>query len=97
MDQEAIIQYVTDTFSTLHLSRAMFIQLFGHPPTEAATTSAGYDFAALDRLIPHPVYAPQSWMSVHNPSAETFETLKPLLLEAYSAQRASVERRASAS
>jgi hypothetical protein len=41
------------------------------------------DFAALDRLMPHPVYAPQSWVCVLNPSRQTFETIKPLLAEAY--------------
>lgn len=75
------------------VSRATFIKLFGHPPTEAATRAAGYDFAVLDRLIPHPVYAPQSWLSVLDPTAETFDTVKPLLAEAYSRQRAGVERR----
>jgi Family of unknown function (DUF6194) len=47
-----------------------------------------HDYAALDVLMPHPVYAPQSWVSVLNPSAATFEKLKPLLAEAY--QRADV-------
>jgi len=69
------------------------MRLFGHPPSEDATRAAGYDFAALDRLMPHPVYASQSWACALNPSAETFETVKPLLAEAYSIQRAHVERR----
>lgn len=42
------------------------------------------DYAALDRLLPHPVYAKQHWISILNPSAETFETVvKPLLDEAH--------------
>ena len=42
------------------------------------------DYAALDRLLPHPVYAQQHWVSILNPSAGTFETIvKPLLTEAY--------------
>jgi hypothetical protein len=42
------------------------------------------DYAALDRLLPHPVYAKQHWVSILNPSAETFETIvRPLLREAY--------------
>jgi hypothetical protein len=43
-----------------------------------------YDFAALDTLMPHPVYSRQGWVSVLNPRAETFESVKPLLAEAYS-------------
>jgi hypothetical protein len=43
----------------------------------------GHDFTALDQLLPHPVYAPQSWVCVLNPSAATFEAVRPLLAEAY--------------
>jgi hypothetical protein len=74
------------------VSRETFVKLFGHRPTEEATRQ--YNFAALDQLMPHPVYAPQSWVCVLNPTTETFETVKPLLMEAYSKQRAGVQRRA---
>jgi hypothetical protein len=64
------------------VSRERFGSLFGARP-EALEDLSGYDFAALDTLLPHPVYAPQSWVCVLNPSDTTFETLKPLLAEAY--------------
>jgi uncharacterized protein DUF6194 len=42
------------------------------------------DYAALDTLVPHPVYAAQHWVSILNPSAESFDTIvKPLLDEAH--------------
>jgi len=42
------------------------------------------DYTALDRLMPHPVYALQHWVSVLNPSVGTFESVvKPLLEEAH--------------
>ena len=42
------------------------------------------DYTALDTIIPHPVYAPQQWIAVLNPSAETFDrTIKGLLAEAH--------------
>jgi hypothetical protein len=42
------------------------------------------DYAALDEVIPHPVYAKQRWIAILNPSRRTFdETLKPLVAEAY--------------
>lgn len=63
------------------VSRDTFRALFGHAPS---TLSVDYDFAALDRLMPHPVYAPQSFVCVLNPGLETFEAIKPLLAEAYS-------------
>ena len=50
------------------------------------------DFAAFDRILPHPVYAKQRWISILNPSDATFQDLVlPLLAEAYgrvAAQRA---------
>lgn len=75
------------------LSPETFRRLFG-PPATAAQAQHLNDFAALDRLLPHPFYAPQGWVCVLNPSPATFETLKPLLAEAYSraAQRLSRRR-----
>jgi hypothetical protein len=50
------------------------------------------DFAAFDRILPHPVYAKQRWISILNPSDATFrDVVPPLLAEAYehvAAQRA---------
>jgi hypothetical protein len=71
------------------VSRDTFRALFGAAPGEDSTERAAYDFAALDRLMPHPVYAPQSYVCVLNPSPATFEAVKPLLAEAYS--RAAVQ------
>jgi hypothetical protein len=42
-----------------------------------------HDFTALNRLLPHPVYAPQSWVCVLNPDEDTFKTVQSLLAEAY--------------
>jgi uncharacterized protein DUF6194 len=42
-----------------------------------------FDFAALDRLMPDPVYGSNHFVCVLNPSDSTFETVKPLLNEAY--------------
>jgi hypothetical protein len=44
---------------------------------------AVHDFTALDRLMPHPVYGPNHWVCVLNPTEATFESLRPLLAEAY--------------
>ena len=42
------------------------------------------DYTALDRLMPHPVYAPQHWVCILNPSDVTFDdVVKPLLDEAH--------------
>jgi hypothetical protein len=75
------------------VSRDTFSALFGHPPGAERATSTNYDFAALDRLLPHPVYAPQAWVCVLTPSPETFDVVKPLLAEAYAGVAARHARR----
>ena len=42
------------------------------------------DHAAYDQVLPHPVYAKQLWISILNPSHETFtDTIVPLLALAH--------------
>jgi hypothetical protein len=74
------------------LSKETFGALFGDParfsgwfnPAESGVTPSGYDFTALDQLMPHPVYAGMCWVCILNPSNETFTTkVRPLLTEAY--------------
>src|SRR5256885_7581990 len=58
------------------VSKSTFDRLVGSMPDP--------DYTALDKVLPHPVYAPQHWLSILNPSDATFEsTVKPLLDEAY--------------
>ena len=59
--------------------------LFGAPPArDGAAEESGYDFTALDQVLPHPVYARQYWVCVLNPRPATFQaTVQPLLREAY--------------
>ncbi|HET7421565.1 MAG TPA: DUF6194 family protein [Candidatus Dormibacteraeota bacterium] len=45
--------------------------------------SGAHDFTALDVVMPHPVYGVNHWVSVLNPSDQTFNELRPLLDEAY--------------
>lgn len=49
----------------------------------AGVIDGGHDFTLRDRILPHPHYAPQSWVSVVSPADETFEVVRPLLREAY--------------
>ena len=58
------------------VGKESFRALFGEQPP------IDIDYTAIDRLMPHPVYAKMYWVSVINPSAATFETVKPLLAEA---------------
>jgi len=52
------------------------------------------DYTALDRLMPHPVYARQHYVSILNPSVRTFEeVVKSLLEEAHARTAAQYARR----
>ncbi len=52
------------------------------PPGRVDVTA--YDFATLDTILPHPENAPQAWVCVLNPSADTFQRrVQPFLAEAY--------------
>jgi hypothetical protein len=64
------------------VTRDTFRSLFG-TPAGGGTTGTGHDFAALDRLMPHPAYGEQWWVCVLNPGRETFDAVKPLLADAY--------------
>jgi hypothetical protein len=58
------------------VGRATFERLVG--------SLADPDYAAFDRILPHPVYAKQLWISILNPSDETFrDVILPLLTEAH--------------
>lgn len=68
------------------VSKDTYISLFGSQPSRPGAdgvVDAGHDFTALDQLLPHPVYGKMYWVCVLNPSAATFQTVRPLLAEAY--------------
>jgi hypothetical protein len=74
------------------IGKQTFRSLFGQPerPTggdstaESGENSSDYNFAALDWVMPHPVYGRMYWVCVLNPGDQTFETqVRPLLAEAY--------------
>ena len=92
-----VVNDVNDTASDLErpgvfrlnvgVKRATYQRLFGPQPIfakDGGIISTGYDYTALDKLMPHPVYAPMSWVCIVSPSAETFsKVVLPLLREAY--------------
>jgi hypothetical protein len=65
------------------VSKATFQSLFG-AQQKGDDVGKGYDFTALDQVMPHPVYGRMHWVCVLNPSVATFKTVvQPLLAEAY--------------
>jgi hypothetical protein len=81
------------------IRKATFVSLFGdRPPLPGveSDTEHDYDFTALDRLMPHPIYGRMYWVCVLNPSAATFEdVVRPLLAEAYELATGKQARRAA--
>jgi hypothetical protein len=80
------------------ISKPTYRSLFGPSPVRppaGGVVDTGHDFAALDQLLPHPVYGWMSWVCVLNPSARTFSTVEPLLAEAYDLAVSKFAKRAS--
>lgn len=68
------------------VKKKTFLQMFGELPKRPAkggVVHMDFDFSALDKVMPHPVYAWMGWLCVLNPSENTFKQLKPLIREAY--------------
>ncbi len=65
------------------VGRRRYQELFGHGPEAHAEHHGDYDYTAADRIIPHPVYAVQSWISVVNPGPATADQLRDLLTLAH--------------
>ncbi len=65
------------------LGRREFTRRFGYGPEAFAEHRDSIDFAALDTLLPHPVYAVQGWASVLNPGERTTADLEELLAAAF--------------
>ncbi len=61
------------------VSKQTFQNLFSKDQVDVRA----YDYTALDKIMPHPEYAAQSFVCVLNPSDATFEQVRALLVEAY--------------
>jgi len=76
----------------IQVGRERAAELLGRAP--AGSDIEDVDFAEADRLLPHPVYAPQGYVSVVNPGGETAELVRQLLREAHTRSRARLRPRA---
>jgi hypothetical protein len=63
----------------IEVGKAKFEELFGFAPKELDAHRTRHDFAALDRLFPHPVYGTHGWASIINPSEASREAVTALL------------------
>lgn len=65
------------------VGRTKFQELVGYPPAAHADHHDGVDYTAEDRILPHPLYATQAWVSIVNPSQATNDLARSLLAEAH--------------
>jgi len=79
LDRASRLDRAPETYRlNIGLGKATYQALFG------GAAGNDPDFAALDRLIPHPVYGKTYWVAILCPSHNTFQTMvKPLITEAY--------------
>lgn len=75
----------------IQVGRERAAELLGR--ASAGSDIEDVDFAEADRLLPHPVYAPQGYVSVVNPGDETAELVHQLLREAHTRSRARLRTR----
>lgn len=66
----------------IHVGRDRFRDLLGHGPEAHDEHHAGYDYREPDRLLPHPVYAAQAWVSILTPGPRCRALAVALLAEA---------------
>lgn len=52
----------------LSVGREEFEKLVGYGPAAHAARADEWDYAAADRVLPHPLYAAQGWISLVNPA-----------------------------
>ncbi|MFI0976808.1 DUF6194 family protein [Streptomyces sp. NPDC021093] len=80
----------------VHVDRATFRELTGEEPRGLAVPrdrAVPRDHAAVDTVLPHPVYGSLGWISVVNPGGRTADTVVRLLHSAHEAARVRSERR----
>jgi hypothetical protein len=71
---------------SIGISPDAYVQRFGPRPARPAkggVVNTGHDFAALDVLTPHPVYAWMGWVQILSPTASRYAEVRPLIEEAY--------------
>ncbi len=65
------------------VGRTRFQEVIGYAPAEHAHYEGRFDFAAVDRLLPHPAYATQAWVSILSPGPATSAQAHALLAEGH--------------
>ena len=70
----------------LGVDRQTYEQLFGPAPRQAAGSAVidtGVDYTEVDRVMPHPFYAPMHWVCAVNPGERSRSQLADLMSRAH--------------
>ena len=70
------------------INEKSFLALFNNKPArpkKGEIIDGNYNFTATNILTPHPIYGWMKWVSILNPSRESFENIWPLINESYNA------------
>lgn len=95
-DSAAALRYEGAWRLEVGVSRGAFEDLFGAPPSrpvDDGVIDGPWDFTVPNRVTPHPIYGWKSWIAVLNPTAQTFEKLTPMIVQAHTKARRSYEAR----
>ncbi len=68
------------------LNPKTYVRLFGQKParpSKGGIVATDHDFTKLNELMPHPIYAWMCWAQILCPSCHQFESIFPLIEEAY--------------
>ncbi len=71
---------------SIGVSPETYVARFGPRPARPAkgcVVTTGHDFAALDVLTPHPIYAWMGWVQILSPTASRYAEIRPLIEEAH--------------
>ena len=68
----------------IHVDTTRFLELTGET---ARSPERAWDYAAIDVVLPHPLYRRQGWVSINNPGRRTGVVAVRLLQEAHDAAR----------
>jgi hypothetical protein len=79
----------------VHAGSERFSELLGFSPREFDRQRQEFDYAGADRLVPHPVYGGQGWVSVVVPGPRTWDDLMQLVEHARAQAARRQERRAA--
>ncbi len=72
---------------SIGVPKEIYIAQFGEKPKrpeKGGIVTTGHDFTQTNVLMPHPIYAWMSWLSILSPTKETFEEIFPLIEKAHS-------------